>query len=1131
MLYEPPAANAKPEIARSMWESRSTRLNSNAPRCGLAVLAVALLQLPLAPPALADEDARDREFFESKIRPILVEHCNECHSGSSRTLQGGLRVDFREGLRTGGDSGPAVVPGNVDESLVIAALRYEGLEMPPSGKLSEAVIADFVEWIERGAHDPREGTATAAKPAIDLEAGREFWSFRPLTNPKPPKVQGNDWPAGDIDRFLHAKIESAGIAPAPDAEKAILLRRVYFDLTGLPPTPDEIEAFNHDKSPDAYAKLVDRLLASPRFGERWGRHWLDVARYSETTGGGRSMFFGSAWRYRDYVINAFNNDKPYDQFIIEQLAGDQLPYDDYRQGQEQLIATAFLAMGPINYEEQDKAQLRMDVIDEQIDATGRAFLAMTLGCARCHDHKFDPIPTADYYALAGIFGSTQSLIDDNVSTWVTRSLPLDPETAGRLDEHKRQLARTKERIDDQKRLLDQILKYFPVITLDDKQAKFVGNWSESASVKPFVGSAYRYASGNASAIYELGGRIEPGEYKVRVSYTPNPNRSGSAVIKVAHAGGEDQFELDQTKPPKNDGLYEELGSFRFESESNAQVVVTAREGGRVVVADAVQLIPLFRRTTPQATAGRIVSDLAEFDGIVVDDVAAEKTGHWTESKYTPAYVGSGYVHDDNADKGTKSITFRADLPRSGEYEVRLAYVPAEGRATKVPVSISYSGGDQTVLVNERLAPPIDGLFVSLGSFPFANDQTAIVTVSTTGTEDGHVTADAVQFLPMNARPASKPGAKDLEGDSLATIDPVVAQQKMAAIETEITQLKNAMNKLEKSAPPSPPEVMSIKDAETIADCEICIRGVHKNRGAAVPRGVLSVIGSTTPPRFSTDASGRLELARWIASPENPLTARVMVNRIWQHLFGVGIVPSVDNFGIPGERPTHPELLDFLAQRFIDNGWSMKSIIRDIVLSHAYRLSSERSPAQIAADPANHLFAAQNRRRLEAEAIYDSMLMFGGNLDLSMGGDTIRPGTKTEYGYSFDVGRRAVYLPVLRNQMPDLFAVFDFPDPNLSVGRRNRSTLATQALYLMNSPFVAAQAERAAKRLLDAEGLDDADRLRFLYLRALGREPSEKETDLAERFLATPAGEYDARLRAWTGLCQAIMSCIDFRYVQ
>jgi hypothetical protein len=240
---------------------------------------------------------------------------------------------------------------------------------------------------------------------------------------------------------------------------------------------------------------------------------------------------------------------------------------------------------------------------------------------------------------------------------------------------------------------------------------------------------------------------------------------------------------------------------------------------------------------------------------------------------------------------------------------------------------------------------------------------------------------------------------------------------------------------------------------------------------------------------------------------------------------------VDNFGIPGERPTHPELLDFLAQRFIDNGWSMKSIIRDIVLSHSYRLSSERSPAQIAADPANHLFAAQNRRRLEAEAIYDSMLMFGGNLDLTMGGDTIRPGTKTEYGYSFDVGRRAVYLPVLRNQMPDLFAVFDFPDPNLSVGRRNRSTLATQALYLMNSPFVAAQAERAAKRLLDEEGLDDADRLRFLYLRSLGREPSEKETDLAEQFLGTPAGEYDARLRAWTGLCQAILSCIDFRYVQ
>jgi len=392
----------------------------------LFCLASLILCCISSPKNFAADEHAGIEFFEKKIRPVLVQHCYECHAADSKAIKGSLLLDSREGWRKGGDSGPSIVSGKPNDSLLIKALRHEdGLEMPPKGKLSDEVINDFVKWVELGAPDPRKGgPVKIIKREIDIKAGQQFWSFKPIAAPSIPAVKAAHWPDSTIDRFVLAKLEAAGIQPNADADRTTLLRRVSFDLIGVPPSPAEMDAFAADQSPEAYGNVVDRLLASPQFGERWGRHWLDLARFAESSGGGRSMIFPEAWRYRDYVIRSFNDNKPFDRFVLEQLAGDLLTAESPQQREEQLVATALLALGPTNYEEQDKLALEFDVVDEQLETLSRTFLGMTVGCARCHDHKFDPIPTRDYYAMAGILRSTHLLIHDNVSKWLETPLPM-----------------------------------------------------------------------------------------------------------------------------------------------------------------------------------------------------------------------------------------------------------------------------------------------------------------------------------------------------------------------------------------------------------------------------------------------------------------------------------------------------------------------------------------------------------------------------------------------------------------------------------------------------------------------------------------------------------------------------------
>ncbi len=923
------------------------------------------------------------DFFEKKIRPVLVEHCYQCHSVAAQKQKGGLVLDSRDALRKGGDSGPAVVPGKPLESLLLKAVRYteEELRMPPKGKLPEATIADLEKWVALGAPDPRIVGQASSLPKGSGQTGslpHSHWAFQAPRRQPTPHVTDASWPRGTIDRFLLAKLEAKGLQPAPDTDRATLLRRAHFDLIGLPPTPEQLAAFLADPSPAAFAKVIDQLLASPHFGERWGRHWLDVARFAESSGGGRSLLLKEAWRYRDYVIASFNADKPYNRFVAEQVAGDLLPSSSAEQRRQQLVATAFLVLGPTNYERQDKDILETDVIDEQLDTLGKAFLGLTIGCARCHDHKFDPIPTREYYALAGILRSTRTLIHDNVSRWVEQPLPLSPEQEAVVRPHEAAVAALQEKI---------------------KQVK--------------------------------------------------------------------------------------------EAEKKAG------------------------KTSATASGPLAVRDLP---GIVVDDTQAKQVGPWRHSRYSNNYIGAGYLYDDRGVQTEKTLTFVPEFARGGRYEVRLAYIPHTNRAEKVPVRIFHADGEHTVYINQRETPPIDGRFVALGQFRFEPGSQWFVMLSTEGAK-GHVVADAVQFLPEELA----------EAKTLAAERPR-ATGKAAAAPTSI-QLEAELKKLLAKGPARPMAV-SVKDADKIEDFFVCIRGNIQNRGDKVARGFLHVATVGQPPVIPAKESGRRELAMWLTHPDNPLTARVMVNRIWHALFGAGLVRTVDNFGATGERPSHPELLDYLALRFVQEGWSVKQLIREIMLSRTYQLSSTGQTAALAADPENRLLGRMNRRRLDAEAIRDAMLAVSGQLDRTLGGPTIRKGTVSEYGYTFDDRRRSVYTPVFRNRLLELFEVFDFADPNLVMGRRNVSTVATQALYLMNNPFVMEQARHAAQAALAVPGLDDTGRVDRAYQVALGRLPTERERQLALRVIAASGEEAsrEGRLAAWERFYQALLACIDFRYV-
>jgi len=927
-------------------------------------------------------DAARMEFFEKRIRPVLVEHCYSCHSAGAKEIKGGLQLDSKETILAGGDSGPALIPGNPKESLLLQAMKHESLEMPPDRRLPEALLEDFTTWIRDGAVDPRTGGKVVQRKTIDVDQGRQFWAFQPVSRPDIP-LSSSSWPVTDIDQFVAAAVPSEAQFNE-DASPDVVIRRLTYVLTGLVPTLEQQAAFLDAWSRDpeaAIADTVDQLLDSPRFGERWGRHWLDVARFAESTGGGRSLMMPDAWRFRDYVIRSFNADKPFDQLIHEHLAGDLLPSSSDEQHDEQLIGSGYLMLGAINYEEQDKEALRMDVVDEQIDSMGRSFLGMTLGCARCHDHKFDPVPTSDYYALAGIFRSTKSLTPGNVCGFVTAPL---------------------------KSGVDQ---------------NALTQWTTT------------------------------------------------------------DRELEQQIASLKKGLKRPAGNSRGISA-------------------------------------------AELPGIVVDDSEAVLDGEWKASSFQPPYIGAGYQHSQQPRLGL-TATYEVMLPGDGEYHVRMAFNAADSRSEKVPVEIFHADGESIAFASQKVAPPGDGVFLDLGRYRFEAAQPARVVVRAADAAPGYVIIDAFQFLPVTA--PSLPLADTAEPSDVGSV---------AEREKQLKDLEEQRKSHQKRKPEMPVAMCVVNETQP-GDWHLHVRGEIRNLGPIVPRGFLTV---ATPPGRSpllkdhmTEASsGRKELAHWVASPENPLTARVYVNRVWKHVIGEGIVRTPDNFGETGERPTHPELLDYLATTFMEDGWSTKKLIRRLCTSRVFRLSSEAPQQLMIADPDNRQLLRAFRRRVDAESLRDSLLQLSGalNLDVTSGRTIAKISTyDNEYRHdAYPMNVRSVFVPSFRNTMLDLFEVFDGANPNLVAGQRTVSTRPAQALFLMNSPFVMEQSQLAAATFLKSTVFDPKNpeaSLKAAWKLCLCRQPSESELRPVLQLL----GDQPDSATVWADVFHSLFASLDFRHVR
>ena len=935
----------------------------------------------------AELDASDDRvvFFENKVRPLLVKRCLDCHS-SDAEINGGLALDSKAGWQLGGDSGPAINQDDWQKSLLWIATNYRNphLQMPPDGKLAEPEIEIIRTWLSQGAVDPRVATTVKKtnSAALSVEDSQQHWAYRKIES---NRVTNPTNPSGNvIDAFLSPRQASAGLEPADKASMSVLRQRLWLDLHGLRPDAVAIQTspeFNQEWDEQAYDQYVESLLASPRFGERFARHWMDAVRFAESITL-RGFVLSDAWRYRNYLIRSFNSDKSISQFFREQIAGDLMPSDNVEQRTEQLTATSMLAIGDTNLEEQDKRQLEMDYVDEQLDMIGRVLLGQTIGCARCHDHKFDPIPTRDYYALAGILKSSIALDHSNVSNWVRVPLPLDSQT----------------------------------------ENTFASIASEKADLKK---------------------------------------------------------QLETIKK-------------RLQSSSNS--------------------------------SSSLVVATEDLDGIVVDDDSAQKTGDWQASSSVKVYVGSGYLHDQNTGKGTKSVRFEPKNLKPGTYRVRLSYSPGENRTNAAMVRIFSADGEDVVRIDQTVKPKDNGLWQTLGSYRFEPNGQATVVISNQDST-GHVVADAVQFLPDAANEKETLNESASKPVSVSKQDLESLRKKAALLEAELKKLQSRLD--------NRPMVISVRPMDKPMDLAIHVRGSVHQLGAVVPRGYLSCVPSmeTTVP-IGQDSNGRLELANWIASDENPLSARVYVNRVWYWLMGDGIVRSIDNFGTTGELPSHPELLDFLTLQFIQHGWSTKWLVREIVRSESYQRSSRCSSDALEKDPDNRLFARGCVRRLDAEAIRDSLLSISGELDLGSQIDSVIPAEmKEDYKFSHRVRYRSLYGPLFRNSPLELYTEFDGANPSFPISKRSRSTIAPQALALLNSDWVAERASKFATRVANSNTMSNEQKIDYCFLSTVSRPATELETAWAKSLIEASTTRSGSADTVWCDLVRDLVASIDFRFIE
>jgi hypothetical protein len=881
----------------------------------------------------------------------------------------------------------------------------------------------------------------------------QHWAFRPVQRQPLPGVKKTAWPGNEIDRFILARLEERGLAPAPRADKRTLLRRLTFDLIGLPPTPEEIEAFLRDESPRAWANVVDRLLASPHYGERWGRHWLDVARYADSNGMDENLVQAHAWRYRDYVIGAFNRDMPFDRFVREQIAGDLLDEPT----NETLIATGFLALGPKMLAEDDPVKMQMDVVDEQIDTVGKTFLGLTLGCARCHDHKFDPISTADYYGLAGIFKSTQVMENYKVvARWFERPIGSAAETQ-RLQAHRQQIAALRQIVADKVNAANQAL----------------------------LAEARPQAAAYVEAALELNRRRAAlRELKLLMQGAAPP--AGTIVIEAENYD-RGNVKRDFAAYGQKIGVIYNAGPL----PNLAEYDITLPTAGTYQV--ELRLAAAESRPVELTVNSQVISSAA----------AALVTGSWYPDTQTWSVEG---VVALPAGKSTLRLRREGPFPHFD----KLALVPRE-----LPSGVtSLVAATPEQLANERKLNPI-----FLGQW--------------------------ADYLAKHATPSGEALAKLAADPQGPFAVPMAAERYYgAAAQEELRKLREQGAALEKSLP-ALPEAMGAAEGK-VENVRIHLRGSHWTLGAEAPRGFPRLLAGERPPAIPPTQSGRRQLAEWLTRPEHPLTARVLVNRVWHWHFGVGLVPSTDNFGALGDAPSHPALLDWLARTFIEDGWSIKALHRRIVLSSTYQMSTAWDSAAAGVDPGNRLLWRFRRQRLDAESLRDALLAVGGNLDSVMGG-TLLEGANRGYvpGYPngvyerYDFPRRSVYLPVLRSMLYGVFQAFDFADPSTPNGQRDSTTVAPQALFALNGKLMADQSRAFAARLLSAASMDDYKRVRLAYLQALARPPRGEETASALDLVCRLETEWsrqlpdaqERRLRAWQGLARALLSCNEFVYVE
>ena len=972
--------------------------------------------------------AEDIAFFEKQIAPILKQRCYECHSHAFGKAKGGLVLDSRRGWEVGGSEGPAIVPGKLDESLLMKAIRYENYEMPPKEQLPANEIALLEEWIKMGAPDPRESKATTLDPA-------KLWALQPIAKPAVPTVKHAKWARDDLDAFILKKLKEQGLTPNGDADQYTLLRRVTFDLTGLPPTPEEIKAFTDDKSDRAYEEVVDRLLDSPGFGDHWARHWFDLSCYADLADIQGNVLVRDAWRYRDYVIAAFNGDKPLDRFIHEQIAGDLLPYESVEQRREQIIATGYLAIGPWTLQNYIKKQLDADVIDHQIDRIGRTFLAQTISCARCHDHKFDPVPTADYYALAGIFRSTLTTSYDGPGVWSAINevrLPDSESSPEKQSRRKKILADLRLQRQTLQAEMTSLLLKIPggsanVLTVEQPIAANEKNTqyelSFNAGPTVWVGASQRTTAADGLQIDLL-------------------REDGTVLVGFLHKPGPWSGTKDAQK----------LKAARFtyvgDGSGGIRIRITSATPGSSKFGGAIDDLRI--------SAGKRTLFSEDFNALRRGPIAGAQTDTRLSvlaKAAVPGWKGSGLNHSHAVDIG------------SGNYAIQF-----------------YGGGAK-------------GL------------------------------ADAKPVTPVEKEAHAKARELDKQLQDLAA--------RIARAEREF----------------APEHALAVRDVDQPADSPIYHRGNFQNLGDVVPRGFLTAVLTSTPHTIPHGTSGRVQLAKWLTDSANPLTSRVLVNRIWHHLFGQGLVRTVDYFGVHGETPSHPKLLDFIAARMREEDkWSLRETVRRMVLSRTYRMSSAHNAKAAQVDSDNRLMWRMPRRRLMAESIRDSMLMTSGGLDFGRGGPSlglelqgnirgaggnVNPPT---WGNKIPDGvrnRRAVYLPFQRQRPQgelEILSVFDFPHPNDIVGARPNSTVATQALFLLNAPFVKQQAAALAERLTIAEPDNESARIKQLYLLTLSRPAASDEIGTALGFLDQCSKELNGnREEAWTQLCHAVFGSNGFLF--